>query len=96
VTLPARVRISRLPGPPGNAVRQQLQRLTPPDAALARLADLPKDGLVCLVVIAGGRTVGFLLAERDDAGGWHETLTLEASWRGRGIEAALREELARS
>ena len=43
-------------------------------------------------MIAGGKTVGYLLAERED-GGWRETLALEPSWRGRGIEEALREEL---
>ncbi|WP_027482077.1 hypothetical protein [Deinococcus pimensis] len=95
MNLPARVRISRLPGPPGDALRAQLARLSP-DLAPALLARLPSPDVVCLVVIAGGRTVGALLAERAEGGAWRETLAMEASWRGRGIEAALREELARA
>lgn len=91
--LPARVRLSRLPGPPGNALQAQLRRLNPEHADLfKRLSELPSPDLACTVVIAGGKIVGYLLAEREE-GEWSETLALEPAWRGRGIEEALREEL---
>lgn len=90
VKLPARVRLSRLPGPPGEGVLSALRRLAP-EAPLDRLAALPREGLVCAVVIAGGKVVGFAL--RDGA---EEFSGLEPTWRGRGIEAALAEELAQA
>jgi len=91
--LPARVRISRLPGPPGEALWQQLRRLSEAHAPrLARLVELPSGDVACFVVIAGGRPVGYLLAERT-AGTWSRTLVLESTWRGRGIEGALEEAL---
>lgn len=92
VKLPARVRITRLPGPPGDALLAQMRRLDS-RAPLERLAELPSDDLLCLAVIAGGKLVGFLLAERQGSE-WHETRVLEATWRGRGIEEALRAELS--
>ena len=96
--LPARVRLSRLTEPPGQGVLAQLRRLSP-HAPLARLAELPSPALACFVALAGGKIVGFLLAEgvpgENGAGAWRETLALEASWRGRGIEDALRGERVR-
>lgn len=89
VKLPARVRLSRLPGPPGDALLAQMRRLSP-HAPLEVLRELPSPTVTCLVVIAGGSLVGFLLRSGEE-----EHLALEATWRGRGIEDALREELSR-
>ena len=87
--LPARVRLSRLPAPPGEALQVQMRRLSE-HAPLERLRELPSADVACWVVIAGGKLIGFLLAERDGTD-WRETLALEATWRGKGIEDALHE-----
>ncbi len=89
--LPARVRLSRLSEPPGEALLGRLRQLAP-QTPLERLRDLPAADLICLLAVAGGRVVGVLLAEREGER-WAQTLVLEAAWRGRGVEDALRAEL---
>ena len=80
VSLPARVRLSRLREAPSPAVLTALRRLH--DAPL--LARIGDHDVVCVVVIAGGKVIGYLAR-----GGEEDVLALEPSWRGRGIEAAL-------
>ncbi|WP_083865871.1 hypothetical protein [Deinococcus peraridilitoris] len=89
--LPARVRISRLPGPPEGTLLTQMRRLNP-QFALGAPGEPAPDDFVCLVVIAGGKPVGFLVAQRTGTQ-WQETQALESTWRGRGIEEALQAEL---
>lgn len=84
--LPARVRLSRLPGTPGPALLAQLQRLADTagqPAVGARLADLSPQA-ACWVALAGGRPVALLLAEASGL-----QLAVDSGWRGRGLEEAL-------
>ncbi|WP_425146161.1 hypothetical protein [Deinococcus sp.] len=80
-SLPARVRVSRLPLPPAPTVQVQLLRLFPAlDAAQMAGA---------AVALAGGRVVGAALLL-----GGQTRLEVDAGWRGKGLEAALLEALA--
>ncbi|MFC4456322.1 hypothetical protein [Deinococcus sonorensis] len=80
MTLPARVRISRLPLPPAHGVALQLTRLCPE----VPLADLQ----AAAVALAGGRVVGALLRHAGQL-----TLGVDPGWRGKGLEAALQHHL---
>ena len=78
-SLPARVRVSRLPLPPAQNVRVQLKKLFPAlDTSQASAA---------AVALAGGRVVGAALRFPEQA---EASMTLDPSWRGKGLEAALR------
>ncbi|MGY2895154.1 hypothetical protein ACVWZX_003180 [Deinococcus sp. UYEF24] len=77
-SLPARVRVSRLPLPPTPNVSAQLRRL------------LPGVGLDTVTqaaaALAGGRVVGAAVLAPD---GYQQGI--EAGWRGKGLEQALME-----
>lgn len=83
VSLPARVRLSRLREAPSSGVLASLRRVQ--DAPL--LSRLGAPDVVCVVAIAGGKVIGYFARSPEQ-----EVLALEAAWRGRGIEAALRDE----
>ena len=88
--LPARVRLTRLPGPPGMALLSQLERLARSDGGQdfgSRLAALGPER-DCWVALAGGRPVALLLAEQSGPTQTH-TLAVDPAWRGRGLEEAL-------
>ncbi|GGJ86534.1 hypothetical protein [Deinococcus aquiradiocola] len=77
-SLPARVRVSRLPLPPTPNVAVQLRRLLP-DAPLEAVTQ-------AAAALAGGRVVG--VAVLTDGGA---RLGIEAGWRGKGLEQALQD-----
>ena len=89
--LPARVRVSRLPLPPAPNVAAQLARLCP-EAPLQLLQ-------AAAVALAGGRVVGAALRWSEGEGRAEgevsatEAIEIEAAWRGKGLEAALRASL---
>ncbi|ULH14447.1 hypothetical protein MF271_10405 [Deinococcus sp. KNUC1210] len=77
-SLPARVRVSRLPLPPAQNVRVQLNKLFPAlDVGQADAA---------AVALAGGRVVGAALRFAQQP---QPRMELDPSWRGKGLEAAL-------
>lgn len=83
--LPARVRISQLPWPPTRLVAAQLARLCP---------GVPLDSVQqAAAALAGGRVVGVALRV---AGHVQPGLDIgiEAGWRGKGLEEALRAAVA--
>lgn len=88
-TLPARVRVSRLPLPPAPAVEIRLRALFAAQLAAHRLADLSAGA----VAVAGGKIIGAALRWPDGSADFPEVpevAELESGWRGRGIEEALR------
>ncbi|WP_424949813.1 hypothetical protein [Deinococcus sp.] len=83
-SLPARIRVFRLPLPPTPNVAAQLRRLLPEvnPATVTRAA----------AALAGGRVVGAAV----QAGMGTEMnirLGIEAGWRGKGLEQALQDAL---
>ena len=95
-SLPARVRVSRLPLPPAPAVETRLKALFAAQLTAHRLADLSAGA----VAVAGGKIIGAALrwpaesAALPERNGPQENgpeaAELESGWRGRGIEEALR------
>ncbi|WP_161882974.1 hypothetical protein [Deinococcus alpinitundrae] len=95
-TLPARVRVSRLPLPPAPAVETRLRALFAAQLVNHHLADLSAGA----VAVAGGKIIGAALrwpagslAFPQGSGPQEQALEaaeLESGWRGRGIEEALR------
>lgn len=88
-TLPARVRVSRLPLPPAPAVETRLKSLFAAQLSSHPLTDLSAGA----VAVAGGKIIGAALrwpAGSADFPGGLEVAELESGWRGRGIEEALR------
>lgn len=88
-TLPARVRVSRLPLPLTAAVQARLkalfaaQLLADPDQTLLNLA-------AGAVAVAGGKIIGAALCwPTEHSHTLPVSLQLESGWRGRGIEEAL-------
>jgi hypothetical protein len=77
-SLPARVRVSRLPQPIPPNVAVQLRRLLP--------GVLPGSVTLAAAALAGGRVVG--VGAVTGAG---YTAGIEAGWRGKGIEQALQD-----
>ncbi len=75
-SLPARVRVSRLPLPIAPNVAVQFRKLLPGVA--------PESVTLAAAALAGGRVVGVGAVT---AAGYTEAL--EAGWRGKGIEGAL-------
>ena len=75
-SLPARVRVSRLPLPIAPNVAVQFRKLLPGVA--------PESVTLAAAALAGGRVVGVGAVT---AAGYAEAL--EAGWRGKGIEGAL-------
>ena len=75
-SLPARVRVSRLPLPIAPNVAAQLRRLLPAVTlnTVTRAA----------AALAGGRVVGALVLAQEG-----QVQSIESGWRGRGIEQAL-------
>ncbi len=75
-SLPARVRVSRLPLPIAPNVAAQLRRLLPTVAlnTVTRAA----------AALAGGRVVGALVLAQEG-----QVQSIESGWRGKGIEQAL-------
>ena len=75
-SLPARVRVSRLPMPIAPNVAAQLRRLLPAVTlnTVTRAA----------AALAGGRVVGALVLAQEG-----RVQSIESGWRGRGIEQAL-------
>lgn len=75
-----------MPLPPAAAVASRLGTLLP---------EAPLDALRAgAVAVAGGKVVGAALAWQDNAE-LTRAQQLEAAWRGRGVEEALSEALAR-
>lgn len=83
-SLPARVRVSRLPQPMAPNVTVQLRRLLP-DTDLTAVTQ-------AAAALAGGRVVG---AAVQTAGGpqTDTQMGIEAGWRGKGLEQALQDAL---
>ena len=77
-SLPARVRVSRLPLPVAPNVASQLRRLLPA-VALNTVTQ-------AAAALAGGRVVGVAVVA---PGGYAQSI--ETGWRGKGIEQALME-----
>lgn len=77
-SLPARVRVSRLPLPPTPNVSAQLRRLLP-GTELNTVTQ-------AAAALAGGRVVGAAVLAPD---GYRQGI--EAGWRGKGLEQALME-----
>ncbi|TSA87802.1 hypothetical protein FNU79_00660 [Deinococcus detaillensis] len=83
-SLPARVRVSRLPLPPAPAVQLRLKTL------FAAQPGLPLSQLMAgAVAVAGGKVIGAALSWPGAEGQPQRGLELESGWRGRGIEEAL-------
>lgn len=89
-SLPARVRVSRLPLPPAPAVQLRLKALfsgqsfAEPDSLFSQLR-------AGAVAVAGGKIIGAALSGLGAEGQLSNHLELESGWRGRGIEEALLE-----
>ena len=82
--LPARVRVSELPNLPGETVLNQLKKLEPGQAHTLENLQLEPGRVRMAVALAGGSPIGY--AVRVDG---VLSVVIPASWRGKGIEAAL-------
>lgn len=82
--LPARVRVSELSNLPSETVLRQLRRLELEQAERLENLRLEPGKVRLAVALAGGSPIGYALRK-----GLELTVVVAASWRGKGIEAAL-------